>query len=71
MYSINLCPNEDLMGDLKKDFFYRLQGADKKYYSTAKDMNIVFMELDELDPDFKYENLLLVNQMIKRHGANL
>ena len=71
VYSINLCPNEDLMGDLKKDFFYRLQDADKKYYSTAKDMNIVFMELDELDPDFKYENLLLVNQMIKRHGANL
>lgn len=70
-YSLNLCPNEDLMGNLKKDFFYRLQDENQKPYSTAKDMNIVFMELEGLDPDFKYENLLLVNQIVRRHGANL
>ena len=71
VYSVNLCPNEDLMGNLKKDFFYRSKGADEKYFSTALNMNILFMELEGLDPDFKYENLLLVNDMVRRHGANL
>lgn len=71
VYSINLCPDEALMGNLKKDFFYRLQDENEKYFSTAKDMNIVFMELEGLDPDFKYENILLVNDIVKRHGANV
>ncbi len=71
VYSINLCPDEEKMGDLKKDFYYRLQDENEKYFSTAKNMNIVFMELDGLDPDFKYENLLLVNEIVKRHGKTL
>lgn len=71
VYSVNLCPDEELMGDLKKDFFYRLQDENEKSFTSAKNMNVVFMELDGLDPDFKYENLLLVNKIVERHGKNL
>ena len=70
-YSINLCPpaNEGetpKMDSLKNDFYYRA-GEEGKTYTTAENMNVLFVELEGLDGDFKYENILFVNDIVARH----
>lgn len=71
-YSINLCPaaasgETPAMESLKNDFFYRA-GEEGKAYTTAVNMNLLFLGLEELDGDFKYENILLVNDIVSRHA---
>lgn len=63
-YSLNLCPNEDTMGGLKDYVFHYAQDADGKNYSTAREMNALFLALEGLDLDFQYETVLLINQFI-------
>ena len=71
VYSVNLCPKEDTMGEVKKDFYYRQQTEDGKYLTSAKNINALFLELEDLDHDFKYENILLVNEIVKRYCSEL
>jgi hypothetical protein len=70
-YSINLCPaapegEKPAMENLKNDLYYRT-GEEGKTYTTAVNMNLLFFELEGLDGDFKYENILLVNDIVSRH----
>lgn len=60
-YGINLCPNEKTMGNLKEQFYY----VDFDGVVTAKNMNAVFMNLDGLDANYQYENLLFLNELIQ------
>ena len=61
VYGINLCPNEQTMGGLKEQFYY----TDFENTTTAKDMNVMFMSLEDLDADFQYENILYLNALIQ------
>lgn len=68
-YSINVCPNEETMGGFKEYAFYYAKDSAGKNYSTAKDMNAIFLALDGLDLDFQYETVLLINQFVKECRA--
>lgn len=63
-YSINLCPNEDTMGKLKDYAYYSYTDENEKTLTSAKDMNLLFLELTELDHDFKYENVIFLNKVV-------
>jgi hypothetical protein len=71
-YSINLCPDESTMGSLKKDVYYTTtettESGVNKQVSTAKDINIVL--LDIADADYRYtrwEGLSFVNYVVRSH----
>lgn len=64
-YSLNLCPNEDTMGGLKNFVYHIAQDENGKNYTTAKDINALFLLLDGVDTDFQYETVLLINQFVK------
>ena len=71
-YSVNLCPKAEgedkpKMDSLKNDFFYRA-GEEGKTYTTAENMNLLFLELEGLDKDFQYESILLLNDIVTRHA---
>ena len=60
-YGINLCPDEATMGNLKDLFYY----VDTEDVITAKNMNVMFLTMKDLDPDFQYENLIYINSIVK------
>lgn len=65
VYSLNLCPNEETMSGLK-DYVYHLELDEaENYYTSAAQMNAVFLGLDGLDADFQYETVLLVNKLVQ------
>ncbi len=61
VYGINLCPDEEKMGGLKEYFYY----TDFDKTATAKGMNAMFMNLEGLDLNYQYENLLYLNALIE------
>ena len=61
VYGVNICPSEQTMGGLKDQFYY----TDFENVMTAKDMNALFMDLEGLDKNFQYENILYLNALIE------
>ena len=69
IYSINLCPNKDTMGDLKtvacyEEMVKNAEGEDVAS-QTAYNMNVAFFRFKEVEESFEYENLLYVNYIIR------
>ncbi|MBQ8374552.1 MAG: hypothetical protein IJX98_03125 [Clostridia bacterium] len=69
VYSIDLCPNEATMGGLKDFIYYYAKDEAGTEYKTAANMNALFLELDGLDGDFKYETVALVNRLVKEYAV--
>ena len=63
-YSLNLCPDESKASKLKDYVYYTIEQENQTPLKSAKDMNLLFLELDGLDHDFKYENVIFVNKVI-------
>lgn len=75
-FSINLCPNEATMGELKNTVFYQKTvtdetGAEKKV-STAQDMNLVLLDLSSSKYRYsRWEGLKFVNYVVRTNCSEL
>ena len=63
-YSLNVCPDENKANKLKDYVYYTIEQENQTPLKSAEDMNLLFLELDGLDHDFKYENVIFVNKVI-------
>ena len=77
-YSINVCPDESLMGSLKEDVYYRQQqtvteDGDEKTVtvSTAANMHLSFLKTPEMQDIFRFESVLYVNYLVELHCTAL
>lgn len=68
-FGLNLCPDEEKMPGLKEDVFYYMTSADDKQVMTAKNVNMVFLNLEGSQPEFLCEKILFVNYLVKEHKA--
>ena len=74
-YTINLCPDESTMGDLKKIVSYPVSYVDEngtesvKY--TAENMNLMIFDLEDVEDGFQYESLLFVNYLVQKYCSAL
>ena len=68
-FALNICPNEDAMGELKKYASYTETGVDadgkETLRITAKDMCVMFFDMKGTEDSFEYESLLYVVHMIE------
>jgi hypothetical protein len=64
-YAINLCPDVNTMGGLKKHAYYNTTAEDGSPLPTAKDMCVMLFRLQGVESTFEYESLLYVNAVIK------
>ena len=74
-YTIDLCPDENTMGDLKKIVNYPVtylneKGEEAVKY-TAKNMNIALFNLEEVEDGFQYESLLFVTYLVQTYCTAL
>lgn len=60
VYGINLCPDESKMSALKESVYY----VDFNGKTTALNMMATFLNLDDLDKNYQYENLIYLNALI-------
>lgn len=69
-FALNICPNEDTMGALKKYASYSeaFIGQDGKeaVRNTAKDMCVMFFDTQGTEASFEYESLLYVVHVIEQ-----
>ena len=69
-FALNICPNEDTMGELKKYASYAETGVDEEgketLKNTAKDMCVMFFNTKGTEESFEYESLLYVVHMIEK-----
>ena len=69
-FALNICPNEDTMGELKKYASYAETGVDEEGKETlkitAKDMCVMFFNTKGTEESFEYESLLYVVHMIEK-----
>lgn len=71
-YALNICPNEDTMGELKKYASYTetiVDGGTEKQKTTAKDMCVMFFDTKGTEASFEYESLLYVVHLIEEIAA--
>jgi hypothetical protein len=73
---LNLCPNEELMGELKKEFYYEKQVTDEATggtltVATAKDMMLAFAKTGKMDSNFYYESLLYIDGLVQKYCESL
>ena len=75
VYSINLCPNEETMGSLKESVYYVAERENEDgttaSVSTAKDINLVFLNTPKMDKSYQYESILYVNYLVRTHCSAL
>lgn len=68
-FALNICPNEDTMGELKKYASYSETGVDEEgketFKNTAKDMCVMFFDTKGTEESFEYEALLYVVHLIE------
>ena len=68
-FALNICPNEDTMGALKKYASYGETVVDEngkeKFNTTAKDMCVMFFDTKGTEDSFEYESLLYVVHLIE------
>ncbi len=60
VYGINLCPDESKMSGLKDSVYY----VDFDGKTTALNMIATFLNLEGLDANYQYENLIYLNALI-------
>lgn len=67
-YSINLCPNVDTMGGLKKYASYIKTVTDENgkelYVDSAENMQLCLFKLKGVNKNFVGENLIFINEMV-------
>lgn len=67
-FALNICPNEDTMGEIKKYVSYGETGVDEDGQETlritAKDMCMMFFDMKGTEESFEYESLLYVVHLI-------
>lgn len=72
-FALNLCPNEDTMGELKRYASYGETGVDEDgketLRNTAKDMCVMFFDTKGTEESFEYESLLYVVHLIEECAA--
>lgn len=72
-FALNICPNEDTMGALKKYASYGETVVDEngkeKFNTTAKDMCVMFFDTKGTEDGFEYESLLYVVHLIEACAA--
>ena len=67
-FSINLCPNEALMGNLKRDIYYVVTDEESgKTKTSALNMNLVIVHDQKTEEGFQFERLGFVNYLVKTH----
>ncbi len=69
-FALNLCPNKDTMGNLKKQFSYQVtekneEGKDQVRI-TAENMHVMFFKTAGTEKSFEYESLLYVVNLIEK-----
>ena len=68
-YALNICPDEDTMGEMKKYASYAETGVDQDgketLRNTAKDMCVMFFDTKGTEESFEYESLLYVVHLIE------
>ncbi len=69
-FALNLCPDEDKMGNLKNYAHYVEIGKDEEgketYRNTAKDMCVMFFDTKGTEDSFEFESLLYVVHIIEK-----
>ena len=69
-FALNLCPNKDTMGNLKKQFSYQVTEKDEEGKDqvriTAENMNVMFFKTAGTEKSFEYESLLYVVDLIEK-----
>ena len=60
VYGINICPDETKLSDLKESVYY----VDFDGKTTAQNMMATFLNLEKLDKNYQYENLIYLNALI-------
>ena len=73
---LNICPDEDLMGNIKKEYYYEQQTTDEATGGTltvaaAKDMSFVFVETPNMDSNFYYETVLYIDTLVQKYCTAL
>ena len=75
VYSLNICPNEDTMGSLKEIIYHveerENEDGTKTNVSTAKDINLAFLNTPKMDKNYQYESILYVNYLVKTYCSAL
>lgn len=71
VYTLNLCPNKETMGDLVDYVAYQTTFVDEagvtQYSKSAENMHIAFLHMESTEPGFEFESLLYVNDLIKTY----
>ncbi len=74
-FAINICPNEETMGDLKKIVNYMVEYEDAegktKRKTAVKDMHLVFFDLKGVEDGFEYESLLFLDNLVASYCSEL
>ncbi len=69
-FALNLCPNKETMGDLKKQFSYQITEKDEegkdRVRITAENMHVMFFKTAGTEKSFEYESLLYVVNLIEK-----
>jgi len=69
VYSINLCPNKDTMGNLSKIAAYAKtvegESGETQTILSAENMNVAIFDFPEVEKGFEYESLLYINYVIR------
>lgn len=71
-FSINLCPNEETMGELKSEVYYRVTDEEtEQMKSTALNMNLVVINDVKTESGFEFERLGFVTQLVQKYCSEL
>lgn len=77
-YSVNICPDESLMGTLKEDVYYTQKqtvtedGEEKTVtVSSAVNMHLSFLRTPEMQDIFRFESVLYANYLVELHCTAL
>ena len=71
-FALNLCPNEESMGEFKQYAAYRESivndSGTETTRVTAKDMCVMFFNTKDTEEGFEYESLLYVVHLIEKYN---
>ena len=62
-YAVDICPDENVMGNLKEYFSYR-EPVEDDYRQTAKNMQVYFLKTPNMEESFQYESVLYLVHLL-------
>ncbi len=73
---VNICPNEETMGEVKKEYYYLEDKVDEATggtvtVSSAKDMSFGFVKTEKMDANFVYEGVAYINYLVRKYCTQL